>query len=85
MQICLSVTAQYATTLKKINKNVPIILRCNDFRNLDMLFFVYILDNETDHNLPSRGKQKKTKKTKKENSNCKAIKQPSLCQQALND
>lgn len=84
MQICLSVTAQYATTLKKKNKNVPIILRCNDFRNLDMLF-VYILDNETDHNLPSRGKQKKKTKTKKENSNCKAIKQQSLCQQALND
>lgn len=84
MQICLSVTAQYATTLKKINKNVPIILRCNDFRNLDMLF-VYILDNETDHNLPSRGKKKKKTKTKNENSNCKAIKQQSLCQQALND
>lgn len=63
MQICLSVTAQYATTLKKINKNVPIILRCNDFRNLDMLF-VYILDNETDPNLPSRGKQKKNKNKK---------------------
>lgn len=63
MQICLSVTAQYATTLKKINKNVPIILRCNDFRNLDMLF-VYILDNETDHNLPSRGKQKTKQKQK---------------------
>lgn len=63
MQICLSVTAQYATTLKKINKNVPIILRCNDFRNLDMLF-VYILDNETDHNLPSRGKKKKKQKQK---------------------
>lgn len=63
MQICLSVTAQYATTLKKINKNVPIILRCNDFRNLDMLF-VYILDNETDHNLPSRGKKTKKQKQK---------------------
>lgn len=24
-------------------------------------FFVYILDNETDHNLPSRGKKKKRK------------------------
>lgn len=65
MQICLSVTAQYTTTLKKINKNVPIILRCNDFRNLNMLFFVYILDNETDHNLPSRGKKtNKKQKTK---------------------
>lgn len=64
MQICLSVTAQYATTLKKKNKNVPIILRCNDFRNLDMLF-VYILDNETDHNLPSRGKQKTKQKQKR--------------------
>lgn len=63
MQICLSVTAQYATTLKKINKNVPIILRCNDFRNLDMLF-VYILDNETDHNLPSRGKKNQKQKQK---------------------